>query len=203
MKLGTPPSPLRLIAASLLATALAGCVAPIGPVAVTRFHLADTMPLGHGAIAVVAAPGNDPAALEWQSYRGAVARQLLLLGYSAGDPATAPQLAELGLVRSTLAPPRGSSPVSVGVGGSAGSYGSGLGIGIGLNLSPKAEQQIASELAVRIRERASSRVLWEGRAEFTVRASSPLAASGLGAAKLGEALFKGFPGVSGETVAVP
>jgi hypothetical protein len=46
-------------------------------------------------------------------------------------------------------------------------------------------------------------VLWEGRANFTVRATSPLADTALGAPKLAEALFKGFPGQSGETIQVP
>ena len=53
-----------------------------------------------------------------------------------------------------------------------------------------------------IKERASGKALWEGKATFTVRAASPLASTQLGAAKLAEALFKGFPGSSGETIQV-
>ena len=74
------------LAAALLAPALlAGCVAPVGPVEVTRFHAPDTSRLGKGAIAVEAAPGNDPASLEWRSYQGAVQRQLALLGYTEAE----------------------------------------------------------------------------------------------------------------------
>ena len=44
--------------------------------------------------------------------------------------------------------------------------------------------------------------LREGRARFVVRSDSPLADTTLGSAKLAEALFKGFPGASGETIEV-
>ena len=53
-----------------------------------------------------------------------------------------------------------------------------------------------------IKDRASGNSLWEGRATFAVKSSSPLANSPLGAAKMAEALFKGFPGRSGETIQV-
>jgi len=53
-----------------------------------------------------------------------------------------------------------------------------------------------------IKDRTSGQALWEGRASFAVRASSPLADTTLGAGKMAEALFKGFPGQSGETIEV-
>ena len=61
---------------------------------------------------------------------------------------------------------------------------------------------IETLLGVTIKDRASDKALWEGKATFTVRAASPLASTQLGAAKLAEALFKGFPGKSGETILV-
>lgn len=186
-----------------LAAALAGCVAPTGPVEVTRFHVPELATLGKGTIVVVPAPGQDGASLEWRAYQSAVQRQLVLLGY--GDPAagvTSAQVAELRLSRSTYRPERAGGPVSVGVGGSTGSYGSGVGVGIGINLSPRPAELVQTELGVMIKDRASARTLWEGRASFAVRASSPLADTSLGAAKMAEALFKDFPGQSGETIAV-
>jgi hypothetical protein len=57
-------------------------------------------------------------------------------------------------------------------------------------------------LGVTIKDRTSDKALWEGKANFTVNASSPLANTQLGAAKLAEALFGGFPGTSGETIEV-
>ena len=187
--------------AAVLLIGLAGCVTPVGPVQVTRFHAADVAPLGKGAIAVEPAPGSDGNSLEWQTYRAAVMRQLVLLGYSEASPGTGAQVAYLNLSRRTIEP-QGSSPVSVGVGGSTGTYGSGVGLGIGLNLSPKPAAQIATDLAVAIKDRASAITLWEGRASFTVSSKSPLAGTALGAPKMSEALFQGFPGQSGQTIEV-
>lgn len=181
--------------------ALSGCVTPVGPVEVTRFHAADVSMLGKGTISVEPAPGADGNNLEWQSYRAAVMRQLVLLGYTEASPGTGAQVATMTLSRQTLQP-EGRSPVSVGVGGSTGTYGSGLGLGIGINLSPKPSAQVATDLAVTIKDRASGASLWEGRASFTVSSKSPLANTALGAPKMTEALFKGFPGRSGETIEV-
>lgn len=188
------------IAAAMLA--LAGCVAPTGPVEVTRFHVADVSPLGKGTISVEPAPGSDGASLEWQSYSIAVMRQLVLAGYVEAAPGKGAQVAQLRLERATFKPATSSSPVSVGLGGTTGSYGTGVGVGLGINLTPAPGQQVETRLGVTIRDRASDAVLWEGRASFTVRASSPLADTALGAPKMAEALFKDFPGQSGETILV-
>ena len=173
----------------------------MGPVEVTRFFGADTALLGKGTIAVEPAPGADAGSLEWQAYRGAVMRQLVLLGYTEAAPGAGTQIALLAVSRRTL-DPQGPGPVSVGVGGSTGTYGSGVGLGLGINLAPKPGPQVATDLAVTIRQRAGGAALWEGRASFVVSAKSPLAATTLGAPKMSEALFQGFPGQSGATIEV-
>ncbi len=193
---------LALLPAALALT-LSACVAPTGPVEVTRFLAPDVNALGKGSITVEAAPGSDPASLEWRSYAGAVMRQLVLNGYTEASAASAGQVAVLRLSRQTFRPDRSGGPVSVGVGGSTGSYGSGLGVGIGLNLSGQPKEQVQTELGVLIKDRVSGASLWEGRASFTVRTGSPLADTALGAPKIAEALFAGFPGKSGETIRVP
>lgn len=192
---------LAFTAAVLCVAALTGCVTPVGPVQVTRFHAADISSLGKGIIAVEPAPGSDPASLEWQTYGAAVARQLVLLGYTEAKPGSGGQVALVRLSRRTIEPPR-SSPVSVGVGGSTGTYGSGVGLGIGINLSPKPAAEVATDLSVSIRDRTSGTTLWEGRATFVVSSKSPLATTALGAPKMSEALFAGFPGQSGTTIEV-
>ena len=185
------------------ALALSGCIAPTGPVEVTRFHAPDTSTLGQGTIAIEPAPGHDGSSLEWKAYQAAVERQLALLGYTAVPAgASSRQVAQLRLSRESYRPERSGSPVSVGVGGSTGTYGSGLGVGIGINLTPRPAEQVRTDLGVIIRDRASGVALWEGRANFTVGTGSPLAGTALGAAKMAEALFKGFPGQSGETIEV-
>ena len=54
-----------------------------------------------------------------------------------------------------------------------------------------------------IRHRHASSNLWEGRATVRVREGSAVGATPLAAGKLAAALLQGFPGVSGETIAVP
>lgn len=183
--------------------ALSGCVAPVGPVEVTRFHAPDVAPLGHGTIQVEPAPGQTDD-LEFRTYAGAVMRELTRLGYTGLLPgeSVGRQVALLSLERHRYQPQRGTGPVSLGVGGSTGSYGSGVGLGIGFNLSGPPPEQVETRLAVTIRDRASGNALWEGRAAFIVRADAPVAQTPLGSAKMAQALFKDFPGKSGETILV-
>lgn len=180
---------------------LSGCVTPVGPVQVTRFHTGEAGLLGKGGISVEPAPGSDASSLEWQTYRGAVMHELQHLGYSEVPAGRGGQVALMRISR-TSQPLDGSGPVSVGVGGSTGSYGTGVGVGVGINLSPRPKAQVDTELAVSIRERASGKVLWEGRAQFTVGSGSPLATTALAAPKMSQALFFDFPGNSGETIEV-
>jgi len=95
-----------IVAAAALTAALAGCVAPVGPIEVTRFHAPDIAALGHGTIAVVAAPGSDENSLEIRSYEAAVARQLTVLGYTEAPAATAQTLATVHLDRRVVQPQR-------------------------------------------------------------------------------------------------
>lgn len=192
-----------LLLASALAGSLSGCVAPVGSVEVTRFHLPDTSMLGKGTIAVVPAPGMAADSIEYRSWAAAVARELARVGYAeqmAGG--SSPQVAEVRVTREAWRRDRSGSPVSVGVGGSTGSWGSGVGVGVGIDLSGPPPEQVTTELSVTIRQTASRQALWEGRASFTVVATSPMAQTQLGAAKLSEALFRDFPGRSGETIEV-
>ncbi|MDD3799636.1 MAG: DUF4136 domain-containing protein [Novosphingobium sp.] len=195
---------LKSLAAIALATIpLAGCVAPVGPVQVTRFHepAADAV-LARGTIAVEPAPGANADSLELRSYQMAVARQLAALGYREAASGSGGQVALVRVASTAFRPGRDGSPVSVGVGGGTSSWGSGVGVGVGVDLSGPPAEQVTTELWVQIRDRASGKALWEGRARFTVRTSSPLAGTQLGAPKLAEALFHDFPGNSGETVNV-
>lgn len=203
----TKPRAAIAMTAPLLALALAGaltgCATPVGPVEVTRFHQPSALSaLGQGTIAVEAAPGMDASSLEMGTYRTAVSRELARIGYRAAPQGEGGQVALVRVERMAFQPERDGGPVSVGVGGSTGSWGSGVGLGIGLDLSGKPPEQVTTRLGVMIKDRASGQTLWEGRAAFTVRADAPLAQSQLGAAKMAEALFRGFPGNNGETVEV-
>lgn len=187
----------------MAAVTLAACATPIGPVEVTRFHNEAALPrLAQGTIAVESAPGMDADSLELASYRSAVARELTRIGYQSAPAGTGNQVALVRVERFSFQPQREGGPVSVGVGGSTGSWGSGVGLGIGLDLSGKPPEEVTTRLGVMIKDRASDETIWEGRAEFTVRADAPLATTQLGAAKMAEAMFRDFPGGNGETVQV-
>ena len=190
--------PLFTVAAAIGLCGLSACVAPVGPVQVTRFHLPNTSPLGQGSIAVEPGPKEDGASLEFRTYAAAVARELNRIGYSemvAGSTSST-HVAVLSISKDIFHPGRERAPVSVGVGGNAGSYGSGVGMGIGVDLSGPPPEQVGTRMSVKIKDRASGQTLWEGRAKFAVKATSPLAGSQLGAARLATALFEGFPGES-------
>jgi hypothetical protein len=194
----------RGIALLVTGLTLAACQTPIGPVEVTRFHDAAALArLGQGTITVMAAPGfSDGQTLELASYQSAITRELQRVGYTQAAAGTSQQVAEVRVERFTVRPDRSRGPVSVGVGGSTGSYGGGVGVGIGLDLSGGPKEQVTTELSVMIRDAATRATVWEGRANFTVPASAPLAQTQLGAAKMAEALFRGFPGNNGETIEV-
>lgn len=193
----------RFIPAAFAAALLAGCATPYAsPVEVTRFSAPTAAQLGSGTIAVRAAPGEAGGTLEFSAYEQAVAKELARLGYTLAQAGPAAQVAEVRVGRVQLAPGDRRGPVSVGVGGSTGSYGSGVGLGIGLDLTPPPKPVIQTELGVTIRDNATGQSLWEGRADFGASTDSPLADRQAAAARLAEALFGGFPGASGQTITV-
>jgi hypothetical protein len=203
-----PTRQLRSIALACgltAALALGGCAAQVGPVEVTRFSAPDASMLGQGLIRVDPANPQDASSLEFRTYAAAVAQELAKLGYRQalpGETVGNTQVAVLSVERQVYQPGRQGSPVSVGVGGSTGSYGSGLGLGLGINLAGKPQDQVETRMQVMIKDRPDGRTLWEGRASFTVGSKAPTAQTSLGAAKMAEALFRGFPGRSGETILV-
>lgn len=193
-----------IVSAALL---LAGCATTyVSPVEVNRFMGQQPHLLGTGTITLQSAPGAQTDSLELAEYSRAVADRLAALGYtlaqgSAGDGA-ASQIAEISVDRLVARPERGRSPVSVGVGGSTGSYGSGVGMGIGIDLSGPPPERVNSELRVIIRSAQGGAPLWEGRAQFTASMNSDMAQASTSAERLANALFDGFPGQSGETITV-
>jgi hypothetical protein len=182
---------------------LGGCVAAIPSVEVTRFH-PDAVPAS-GAILVQPANARDEASLEFRTSANAVAAALGRVGFTVREAAgpAVPYVALVEVTRVTQAPVvEKRSPVSVGVGGSAGSYGSGLGVGIGINLSGPPKPIVTTQLRVQIRRAADGQAVWEGRAETAAKEGSPAAQPGLAAGKLATALFQDFPGKSGVTITV-
>lgn len=196
---------MRLVLLAALAPlGLAACATPPGDVQVTRFVAASMADrLGAGTIFIETAPGTAEQAQELAPYKAAIARELTALGYRETSRDEAGQIAQVRIDRGVVDKANGRGPVSVGVGGSTGSYGSGVGVGLGINLGGGGKEEIATRLEVMIRDAASGNSLWEGRANFDVASSSILADSAQNATVMADALFREFPGNNGETVTVP
>ena len=164
-----------LLPAAAAALALSACATTpyTGPVEVTRFVAPAPSGLGQGPI-VVYFPDEVSNSSARTAIKAAVERELQGLGYTiVAQEGPGIQVAAVRSSRTPIAAAEDRrGPVSVGVGGSTGTYGSGLGLGIGLNLSPGPKEQVATELAVSIKDRTSGTVLWEGRASFSARAST-------------------------------
>lgn len=190
---------LRKAPLLLLPLLLSACMIPTGPVEVTRFNrIAEGIVYGTGSFAVTATSGDT---LALSPYLAAVQREMERVGYSKALDGS-DVIAEVTVQRVQF---NGNdrSPVSVGVGGSTGSYGSGVGVGVGLNLNALGDQRgIETTLNVRIVRTTDKLVLWEGRATQRGALNSPAAQPGIASSKLAEALFKDFPGTNGETVTV-
>ena len=201
----------RQISVALLCAAalsFGGCATAVPPVEVTRFHNAAPSWAPGTRYAIATAPLDGPGAgmpsLEWNSYRAAVDQQLQRLGLvAAGANERAPLLVRIAFDRSEQRAAARRSPVTVGVGGSTGSYGSGVGVGLGINLGGGPKAMADMQLSVRIDDAASGQALWEGRALTAIPVKAPAAQPSLAAAKLAEALFKDFPGESGRTISIP
>ena len=169
-------------------------------VEVTRFHQAEVA--RSGAVQLVAEEGIDAASLEYRTFASAVAAALTRAGFTPTDDAAVPVTARIGYERHVERPAdRRGSPVSVGVGGSTGGYRSGVGVGIGINLSGKPKAMIVTGLRVQLRG-ADGATFWEGRAETAAKENKPEAQPGAAAGLLADALFRDFPGTSGETITV-
>lgn len=192
--------PVLLAIVPLLA--VAACATPQGPIEVTRFiDPAGANRLGQGTVFIESAPGS-PDGLEAAPYKAAVAAQLTRLGYRESNRADAGQVAQVRIERFTESPEGRRSPVSVGVGGSTGSYGSGVGLGVGINLGGGPRPTSGTQLGVTLRDARGGVNLWEGRADLRTSDKSPLADRTRNAQALAAALFRDFPGRSGETVQV-
>lgn len=211
----------RPIAASAIAAALllGGCAtATPPPVSITRYHRIDTPAVVPGDIYQIVAEdsysGRIPVNFTNYLFEHAVAQRLEALGFRSaltlarGDP----DLLVSVRVDRTAQPASagdGGGGVSIGVGGGTGGFrsGGGVGVGVGIDLTRllrgAPRDSLLTTLSVRITRRSEAIALWEGRAETVVRDGAPQARPDAVATRLTEALFRDYPGRSGETITVP
>lgn len=168
-----------------------------GRVTVTRFRSADAAAtLAHGGIVIGAGDPADSGVNDGLPvYEAAVVNQLARAGYDTqGASTTGGQVAEIALSHAEVRPAEAPhKPVS----GAAETYvsnrGSGFGLALNLDFTKPKGPVISTRLDVRIRDRATNAVLWEGHAETAAYEGANGLDNSKTAARLSEALFAGFP----------
>lgn len=192
-----------IIAALALGTSACMTTPRAGPSEVTRYHLG-AQEIRPGSFRIEPLSTTGTMSLEYSSYGDAVADELASLGYRRVSEALQPDyIAQLSFRRAPAGVIRQQSPFSIGLGG--GSFGRNVGVGGGVSLPVGGgglREVTASELAVQLRRRSDSTVVWEGRAVAQSVAGTPDAANQAMSVKLASALFRGFPGDSGITITV-
>lgn len=101
----------------------------------------------------------------------AVVDQLAKLGYDIANPsATGGQVAEVQLSRVTLVPEEQKrNPISGETTIGVSNRGSLFGMALAIDLSKPRKALVATQMSIRIRDRASNAVLWEGRSSLETR----------------------------------
>ena len=200
--------------AALLGTALAlaGCAAQMPEARVTRFHLGQ--PIAPGQVAVEPRDPTLAKDLEFQSYAGVVQSELSRLGFTAAPDLTKSEIVAIVDVQRSWRPTgrTSGSSFSIGLGGATGGgggwgRGGGTSVGLGGAVSfPVGKQRermdVLTQLSVQLKRRSEATVIWEGRAESVAHDNTPQANPQAAVQKLAAALFRDFPGVSGQTISV-
>ncbi|WEK45804.1 MAG: hypothetical protein P0Y56_12295 [Candidatus Andeanibacterium colombiense] len=157
--------------------------------------------LGHGRIAVALQDQPDSQRLATPvvpgaSYEAAVIDQMVHAGYdTSGTAGSEDQVVELTLDRSVLtAAEKKRNPVSGEMEMGVSNRGTMMGLGINLDFSKPKGALVSTRMEARIRDKASGKVLWEGRADIATRNGDDDWGEQSIAVKLAGELFKRFPG---------
>lgn len=167
---------------------------PSRKVEVEAFQAADAAALlGKGAITVAAAEGAEA---EWKLpvYEAAVVDQLAKFGYqTAVSGAEGGQVAQIGIRHEQVMPEEPKrKPVSGAMEVGVSNRGNYTAMALNIDLTKAKKAIVSTRLDVRIRDKATNRVLWEGHAETQTREDDDGLNNGAVAARLASALFAKF-----------
>lgn len=183
--------------------AVAGCASGGRPHAdVVRFH--DSRPLERGSLAVVPVNSDDADSLEFRTHAETIAAELRRHGYRTGVPENQAQYVatvDITQIHSSGGPEQ--SGVSLRIGGGIGIGRGAIGGSVPVSGKTKMRTNVTTTLSVRISQQADKRTIWEGRAVQEISAVSPEASPATVVPALANALFRDFPGPSGQTIRVP
>jgi hypothetical protein len=198
----TPAFAKSVLGLAAAAALLAGCETT-SPTKVTRFNLGQ--PIAPGAVTITPRNPNDAGGLAFSTTASAVSAELARLGFTIAPPSdtTSPLVAVVGLDQTTRpGPPKGPA-FSVGIGGATYGRHTGFGGGVDVPVSHGRESYVDSSLlTVQLKRRSDATVIWEGRASTNADSDSPADAPPALSQKLASALFRDFPGASGQTIMV-
>lgn len=182
----------------------AGAAEPSSRIDVTSYRSADALALlGKGKIVVagVDAPAEDleqgadePTPDKVPVYEAAVVDALVGHGYDTQTVSDAGQIAQVAVSHQVVVPEEQKhSPVSGAMSTTVSNRGSAVSLGVALDFTKPAKAIVSTRMDVRIRDKASGRVLWEGHAEGVAREGEGGLDDGKMAARLAKALFARFP----------
>jgi hypothetical protein len=181
---------------------------PSKKISVTAFRAADAEALlGKGRIVVSRKAqesggqesGGETVYDRLPIYEAAVIDELARRGYDVATAYDPGQIAEIGVTHSVAVPEEAPhKKVSGAMSTTVSNRGSGFGLALGIDLTKPARAIVATRLDLRIRDKASGRVLWEGHAEGEARSGDGGIDNAAMAARLASALLKTFP--EGEVV---
>lgn len=197
------------IIAIVLTSLLLPVVAHAATVEVTRFHLlTPPAPAITGAsISIEPVPADSPAdssapqpppTLAFGALAAAAGGELARAGFkpvAAGQPAGYVARIALTGISEVV---RKRSPISIGLGGGTGGWNGGVGGGVSFPIGGGTRTVTNATMMVQIRRVSDGSAVWEGRANSIAPGADPMSA----APALLQALFKGFPGISGQPVKV-
>jgi hypothetical protein len=167
-----------------------------GKVQVSRFMVEDVdlATLGHGPIGVAAMPGGTGEARQEATFEAAVVDQLARAGYDTITVGGAGgKLAEVRVIRDIVRPEETKrSPISGETTVGVSNRGSFAGMALNVDLSKPAKALMSTRLMARIRDRATGKLLWEGRADIVTRDGDDRWSEQAIATRLAAALFEDF-----------
>ncbi|MDE8651406.1 hypothetical protein [Novosphingobium album (ex Liu et al. 2023)] len=153
--------------------------------------------LGHGPVSVTSQSAQDDfmAGSDRAVYEAAVVDQLVKAGYDTTHAdSEGGQVTELRISRDVLVPAEVKrSPVSGSAAMEVGTRGSAYGLAVNVDMTKPRTALVNTRLEARIVDKASGKVLWEGRAEVATRDGDEKWSGHAIASRLSEALFDNFP----------
>ena len=173
---------------------LRGSAEPARGIAVTAYRAADAGDaLGNGQVVVAAISGGDELG-KLPVYEAAVVDELARRGYDTASSGDRGQIAQIGVMHRTVVPEEAPhKPISGEMSTTISNRGSGFGLALAVDLTKPKKAIVATRLDVRIRDKATGRVLWEGYAEGQAREGDSGLDNGATASRLASALFSRFP----------